>query len=213
MILINGRKMAPKTISDETRSAILKAAWDLIAACGRTDVGQAEIAAAAGVSRQTLFYAFGNRAGLLQAMVSWRDDTSAALARLIEIAANRDPSPETLLAVIDAWLDYLPDVYPVASLLDAAALTDPEAKAAIESRMVGRLLGGLTARLQGMEKAGTLSQGRDPVQTAEAIWELLHFGAWRLLVVDRAWSPAAFRTNRRELIRTLIGPAPAPAEA
>ena len=57
--------MPPKTISPETRTAILAAAWELISTRGRTDVGQAEIAAAAKVSRQTVFYAFGNRAGLL----------------------------------------------------------------------------------------------------------------------------------------------------
>ena len=198
--------MPPKTISPETRTAILAAAWELIATRGRTDVGQAEIAAAAQVSRQTVFYAFGNRAGLLQAMVAWRDDSSPALARLMEIGTNRNPAPEALFAVIDAWFDYLPDVFPVASLLDAAALTDPEAKSAIESRMVGRFLTGLTARLKGMASAGTLPPSRDPVRTAEAIWELVHFPAWRLLVIDRGWSPETFRANRLELVRALIAP-------
>lgn len=203
--------MTRKTISDETRATILDAAWELIASRGRADVGQSEIAAAAGVSRQTVFYAFGSRAGLLQAMVARHDDTLPALERMMATGQNRDPTPEALLAVIAAWLDYLPEVYPVAALLDAAALTDAEAKAAIECRMVGRLLAGLTARVKGMAKAETLGAGRDPVRTAEAIWELVHFPAWRLLVIDRGWSPAAFRDNRLELVRALIAPAPARA--
>lgn len=196
--------MKPKPISEETRTAILSAAWDLIATKGRSDVGQAEIAEAAGVSRQTIFYAFGNRAGLLTAMVAHHDDTSPALKRLMEVSVVRDASVAQLLRVVSAWLDYLPEVYPVAALLDAAALTDAEAREAIESRMVGRLLNGFLARLKAMANAGALPTGRDPVKTAETIWELVHLPAWRLLVVDRGWSAGEFRANRLELVRALI---------
>lgn len=197
-----------KAITDETQSAILEAAWRLIAKEGRVDVGQAEIATAAGVSRQSIFYAFGNRTGLLTAMVNHHDERSPQLARLLEVATARDPSVETLLSVVEAWLDYLPDVFPVAALLDAAAMTDPDARSAIESRMVGRLLNGLTARLKGMAAAGVLPKGRDPVRTAEAIWELIHLPAWRLLVIDRGWSPAEFRASRLHLVRHLAASAP-----
>jgi AcrR family transcriptional regulator len=196
--------MAGKPISEQTRAHILATAWDLIARSGRADVGQAEIAAAAGVSRQTVFYAFGSRAGLLTAMVAFQDDRSERLRRLSEVSTRRDTSVGALVETVEAWLDYLPEVYPVAALLDAASLTDAEAKAAIESRMVGRLLAGLQRRLAAMAAARTLAAGRDPVRTAEAIWELVHLPAWRLLVVDRGWTPEAFRDNRIALVRALV---------
>ena len=199
---------AAKSISPETRDAILTAAWQLIAAQGRTDVSQSDIAKSAGVSRQTVFYAFGNRAGLLTAMAAHHDDHSPLLARLNDISRNAPPTVEGLTDFLSAWLDYLPEVFPVASLLDAAALTDPDAKAAIENRMVGRLLAGLTARMTAMAKAGTLVQGRDPARTAEAIWELIHVPAWRLLVVDRGWTAEEFRQSRLALAIHLVTSAP-----
>ena len=54
--------MTKKQIPEETRVGILDAAWALMAETGRLDVGQAEIAARAGVSRQTVYLAFGSRA-------------------------------------------------------------------------------------------------------------------------------------------------------
>lgn len=195
-------------ITEETRARILDAAWELIAGRGRADVGLAEVAKAAGVSRQTLYLAFGGRSGLLTAMVRRKDARSPALARLLKVAESRDPAPKMLFSVLSAWFDYLPEVYPVAALLDAAALTDAEAKAAIEDRMVGLLLGGLAARLRGMARAGTLPPDRDPLRTAEAIWALVHLPSWRLLVVDRGWTPEAFRASRLALAAALIGADP-----
>jgi len=63
------RKVGARQITEETRVAILDAAWELIVERGKLDVGQAEIAAKAGVSRQTIYLAFGGRAGLLVAML------------------------------------------------------------------------------------------------------------------------------------------------
>lgn len=197
-----------KTISPETRAAILTSAWNLISALGHSNVSQAEIAKAAGVSRQTVFYAFGNRAGLLTAMVAHHDDHSPLLAQLAEVSRNAPLTPDGLSAFLSAWLDYLPEVFPVASLLDAAALTDTDAKAAIEGRMVGRLLAGLTRRLTEMAKAGTLPSGRDPARTAEEIWELIHIPAWRLLVVDRGWTAQQFRQSRLDIAKHLVTTAP-----
>jgi AcrR family transcriptional regulator len=196
--------MADKPISEQTRAHILATAWDLIATGGRADVGQAQVAAAAGVSRQTVFYAFGSRAGLLTAMVEFQDARSERRKRLTEVGARRDTSVAALEALVEAWLDYLPEVYPVAALLDAASLTDPEARTAIESRMVGRLLAALQRRLAAMAANGVLAEGSEPDRIAEAIWELVHLPAWRLLVAERGWSADAFRANRILLIRALL---------
>ena len=82
-----------KLISEATRHAVLDAAWDLLADHQRPAT-LSEVAAAAGVSRQTLFYAFGNRAGLLVAMVRHRDalgphaDRMKALAEEDAAGAN-----------------------------------------------------------------------------------------------------------------------------
>ena len=78
-----------RSISEQTRAAILEAAWRLIEREGKVDIGQGAIAAEAGVSRQSIFYAFGNRTGLLTAMARHRDQQSPRLARLLEVANER----------------------------------------------------------------------------------------------------------------------------
>jgi len=193
-----------KKISDETKAAILEAAWRLIAEKGRVDVSQGDIAAAAGVSRQSIFYAFGNRTGLLTAMVRHKDATSPRLARVMEVAQQQRSDPGQLLDVVGAWIDYIPDIYPVASLLDAAGLTDAEARAAIDDRMIGLLLAGLVARLRAMKKRGQLAPGTEPDRAAQAIWEAAHLRAWRSLVVECGWTPEEFKQSRLAIARSFL---------
>lgn len=193
-----------KAISQETQSAILEAAWDLIAAKGRVDVSQAEIAAAAGVSRQSIFLAFGNRTGLLTAMARHKDARSPTLARLMAVATERRADPQQLLDVVSAWIDYLPEVYPVAILLDAAGQTDPEANAAISDRMRGTMLAGFEVRMARMAKHGQLAAGLDPKRAAQELWEMLHIRAWRSLVVECGWTPEDFKASRLELARRYL---------
>ena len=60
----------------DTPTRILEAAWALVIERGSVDVTVAEIAVAAGVSRQLVYFHFENRAGLLTAMARHRDEAS-----------------------------------------------------------------------------------------------------------------------------------------
>ena len=61
----------------DTRERIMETAWDLIRERGIADLTVAEIAAAAGVSRQLVYFHFANRAGLLVAMTRHQDARSS----------------------------------------------------------------------------------------------------------------------------------------
>lgn len=195
-----------KPISDATKRQILEAAWTLFAQRGRADVGLAEIAAEAGVSRQTVFYAFGNRAGVLTAMARHKDTTTEHVARLRAALFVENATPDALVDAAEAWLDYLPVIYPVGILLDAASLTDADAASAWKDRMIDALLGGFAALAR---RVRTLD---DPRRVAEEIWAELHPSMWRRLVVECGWTPRAFRESRLRVVRALVGvPAPRPA--
>jgi AcrR family transcriptional regulator len=196
--------MKKKPITEETRDAILDATWSLIAERGQIDVSQAEIAAAAGVSRQTVYLAFGSRTGLLTAMTRRKDSQSDHAARLGEISRSNAAAPEDLLRYVGIWLDYLPMIYPVGILLDAAALTDPEAASAWDDRMKDALLMGLKRILRRLAAAGHLARGVDADRSAELVWSLMHPAAWRQLVVGCGWSAEAFRRSRLALIRQAV---------
>lgn len=196
--------MKTKPISEETRTAILDATWSLIAKKKRLDVGQAEIAASAGVSRQTVYLAFGSRAGLLTAMARNKDLQTDHVARLGEISSSPAVGVDELVEYLEIWIDYLPQIYPVAILLDAAALTDPEAAAAWDDRMKDALLARLSTIVRRLAKRGMLATGAKPERAAEEIWSLVHPTAWRQLVVDCGWSPQEFRRSRLDIIRATL---------
>lgn len=200
----------PKSISDDTKRAILEAAWDLITEAGQTDVSMTALAERAGVSRQTIFYAFGGRPGLLLAMVRHKDTLSDHVQRLRELTQRVGPGPEVLVEYADVWLDYLPLIYPVGILLDGASLNDPEAAAAWNDRMVRALLGGFRRLAHAVHKSHLLPG--DPDELAETIWALVHPTAYRRLVEDCGWTAAKFRARQIDLIRMLLaGPAPSAA--
>jgi len=188
--------MKTKPISAQTRAAILDATWSLIVEKKRLDVSQAEIAAAAGVSRQTVYLAFGNRTGLLTAMVRNKDEQSDHVERLGAISRKQDIGPEDLRQYVEIWLDYLPLIYPVGILLDAASVTDAEAAAAWDDRMKGALLAGFKRILRHLADDGLLRDGWTHGRAAEFLWNLVHPASWRLLAVECGWTEEEFRRSR-----------------
>lgn len=198
--------MKTSQISNATKTAILDATWSLIAKKQRLDVSQAEIAAAAGVSRQTIYLAFGNRVGLLLAMVRNKDEQSDHVVRLAQISQATTLTEDDFIRYIGVWLDYLPLIYPVGILLDAASLTDDEAAAALDDRMKGALLAGFKRILVRLHKQGMLARGIKPDRAAELLWSLVHPTAWRQLVVECGWSPEEFRRSRELIIRATVLP-------
>lgn len=191
-----------KAITERTRRQILEAAWDLIAGQGRADVGLSEIAARAGVSRQTVFYAFGNRSGVLTAMVRHKDTLTDHVERIRAAVFVERPTSDSVVAAAEAWLDYLPVIYPVGILLDAASVADGAAADAWNDRMVGALLGGFRHLVGRVRPSAALDGG--PSRLAEEIWAQVHPTMWRRLVVECGWTPREFRQSRLRIIRSLV---------
>jgi hypothetical protein len=137
-------------------------------------------------------------------MLRHMDAQSPEVGRLQALAVS--PRTDAALATeyLDAWLDYLPRVYPVAILLNAAALTDGDARAAIDDRLVGALLSGFTRFFTRLAETGRLRAGVDPAQAALEIWAGVHPFAWRLLVVERHWTAEQFRQSRQAAMQALL---------
>src|SRR2546423_9961218 len=68
------------------RQAILRAAEELLAAHRPEDISLEQVAAAAGVGKGTVFHRFGNRTGLMYALMEQR-------ARALEQAIATGPPP------------------------------------------------------------------------------------------------------------------------
>jgi AcrR family transcriptional regulator len=172
----------------DTRGRILQVAWDLIAARGNAALTLVDVAREAGVSRQTLYLLFGSRAGLLLAMVEHMDARAAAVPQLAR--ARQAVSPrEAFEPYVRVWLDYLPQVFPVArALAAAAALGDREAHAAWDSRMK-LLRAGFAQVTSSLHEAGALRDGWTPRSAADWLFSQTHVDAWQHLVVEARWKP------------------------
>ena len=194
-----------KSISEETRQAVLEAAWRCMSRAGGMGAGMADIAQAAGVSRQTVFYEFGGRPRLLVAMVRYRDRQTDHVRRLSSLAQGQGADLSALLAFVDVWLDYLPIVHPVALQLESGAASDPDIEMAWNDRFFNQgLRRGFELILGRMAAAASLPAGSDPSRLADLCLSLVVPSAWQLLVHDCRWSPQEFRTSRHLLIRGLL---------
>src|SRR5829696_8490871 len=131
------RRAAPRA---DTRARVLDAAWQRVLEHGPGGASVKDIAAAAGVSRQLVYFHYGSRAGLLTAMARHRDEASG-FARAVAAGAS-------LEALLRAWCDYVPDMLPVARALEAALITGDEGGSAWPDRMGETATDWIWARVQ-----------------------------------------------------------------
>jgi AcrR family transcriptional regulator len=188
----------------ETRSRILEAAWGLVGV-RRTTVGVtvAEIAAAAGVSRQLVYFHFENRAGLLAAMARHHDAQSGFAER---VAACEALLPaEGIEALLRAWFRYVPEILPVARALEAAEITGEEGGAAWRDRM-DSLRGVFRAAVERLAKEGGLGGSWTVESAADWIWARGHLETWQHLVIERGWTPEDFEERTvRSILDEVLG--------
>ena len=175
--------------ADATRSRILDAAWRLARDRGLAAVTVAEIAAAAGVSRQLVYVHFASRPGLLVAMARRQDERSGFRERAL---ATRELEPVAALeALIRAWLRYVPEILVVAQELEAALLTGGEAAAAWRDRM-GELRDAFRVAIERVARTGALAQGWSADAATDWVWARCQPSNRVHLVGERGWDEAEY---------------------
>lgn len=195
------------TIPDtDTPSRILGAAWTLIRDRGAGGVTIKEIARAAGVSRQLVYFHFENRVGLLVAMARNHDHRSGFLYR---VAATRAlPPVEGLEGLLRAWCEYIPEVLPVARALEAAAITGDESGAAWQDRM-DDLREAFRIAVERVYRDARLAEGWTVETATDWIWARSHLTAWQHLVGERGWSPDDYEEwTVRSILNEILKAAP-----
>jgi AcrR family transcriptional regulator len=155
-----------------------------------------DIAAAAGVSRQLVYFHSGHRAGLLTAMARHRDEASG-FARAVAAGAPLED-------LLRAWCDYLPDMLPVARALEAALITGDEGGSAWRDRMSE-----LRAIFVHALKREELSEPWTLDTAADWVWARVQPSTYAHLVGERGWTHAQY-TERTvgSVLRELKGARP-----
>src|SRR5919106_2564432 len=122
------------TRTARTRAQILEAARQQLEEHGYHAVGLESVAAAAEVSRQSIYIHFRSKAELLLALVAHVD----AQAGLPDLASAVDDAPsavEALHRFVDLVARLTPRVYKTAAVLDSARRVSPEAQTAWTDRV------------------------------------------------------------------------------
>lgn len=173
----------------DTRGRVLAVAQEMIRERGNAAISLVEVASRAGLSRQSLYLLFGNRAGLLMALVDHLDSSNAGPGTLARARQERGRDFEPY---VRAWFEYLPVVLPVARALSAAAAAgDDDALQAWQSRL-GKLRQGFSQFTRALHSAGLLRPGWTDETAADWLLALTHVDMWQHLVVESGWKPSAY---------------------
>lgn len=187
-----------------TRTRVLKATWSLLDSGGGSRVRMSDIAKVAGISRQALYLHFPNRAELLIATTRHIDEVKKIDDRL---AASRaaQTGRARLSAFVEAWGNYIPEIYGVATALIALGPGDEEARTAWQDRL-GAVRHGCASAVAMLARDGDLVAHLDEDRATDLLATLLSVPIWEGLCQAHGWSQSDYiaeidRLSRAALIR------------
>jgi AcrR family transcriptional regulator len=193
----------------QTRDDIVEAARRLFLNHGFGQTTVSAVAAAAGVSVETIYKAFGSKAGLVRALVVRGLEGAGpvpAERRSDEMQAlERDPR-----AVIRNWSRLATEVAPrtasIVLLIRSAAGTDPE-MAQLLAEVDAQRLRRMEQNAQTLFERGDLRDGMTLEQARDILWTMSSPELYELLVLRRGWSVDRFAAFQAEqMIAALLPP-------
>lgn len=195
--------------ANETRRRVLAAARKLFVADGYRGTTVAAVAAAAGVSPDTIYASLGGKRGLLERVVTYaREDPDDPAQRVQrrrrdEIHALADHR-ERLRRLVGLSCETLARISPVHRVIRGAADGEPFA-AGLLSDMLDRRLDIQSHNLRTYLGAG-LREGLSPGDAAERYSALLSPDLYNLLTIDRGWPADRYEAWVADLLdRDLFG--------
>ncbi len=194
--------------SSQTRIRILKATWDLLEENTGKEVRMSDIAKRASISRQAVYLHFPTRADLLVATTRYMDEVLGTDAKL---AASRSAKTglERLDAYIEAWGNYIPQIYSVAKAILALKDTDEAANAAWADRMAAHKHG-CAAAVDALHRDQMLAGGMTPEMATDMLWTLLSVRTWEQITQDCGWSQSQYITITKDVARRVLAGNAAP---
>jgi len=173
----------------QTRDQITDAAQDLFLSGGYAATTVAAIAAAAGVSVETIYKGFGGKPGLVRAIVE------KGLAGAGQVPAEQrsdtirdtEPNPRRILTAWGAFITEIsPRVAPILLLARDAAATDPELAALLKEVDAARLKR-MAHNARRLQQGGHLRPEITDGQAADILWACSSPELYDLLVHRRGW--------------------------
>jgi AcrR family transcriptional regulator len=179
-----------------TRKAVLDAARALFLERGYAATTVRAVAEMAGVSVETVYKAFGNKAGLVKAVFDVAivgDDRPVPMLQRERVARMRaEPDPRRKLLM---YGEHLAEAGPRAGslqlLIRSAAATDPDA-AQVWQQMVQERLLGMTEFARHLHEGAHLRPGISLEAARDILWTYNSVEMYELLVLQRGWRPERY---------------------
>ena len=192
-----------------TRAAVLDAARTSFLDIGYARTTMAAIAKDAGVSVETVYKAFGNKAGVVKALFDVSvvgDDEPIPLVQRDFVKRNQaEPDPrKKLMDFAEHIAEVSQRAAPVQLVVRDAAATDPAA-AEVWAQLGRERLAGMTMFAANLEEGGHLRADVTPEEARDVLASFISVELWDLLVNQRGWDPDRFADFfGRQLIAALL---------
>ena len=179
-----------------SRLVMLQAAHRLFLERGYSATTMPAVAEAAGVSVQSVYKAFGNKAALLKTVFDVAmagDDEPVPMLQRAALGRVRDePDPRRKLELYGEFVaEVTPRHVPVQLLARAAAATDPEA-AGVWEQLQAERLAGLTGFARALHDEGHLRPDVPMEEARDLLWTCNSPETYDLLVLQRGWTPERY---------------------
>jgi AcrR family transcriptional regulator len=182
--------------AQENRERISRVAHDLFVQNGYGNTTIADVAKVAGVSAETIYKSFGNKAELLRSawFVMFRGDSDAT-------TLYDRPETQAILQLpdlaqrLDGFARHNTESSrrgaPLLRAIEGAAASDPGARAMLDE-WHGRVLDVATKFAQGASETGQLAVSED--ECRDIMYSMLDGHLWQRLVVERNWTDDQYAT-------------------
>ena len=181
-----------------TRQRILRATWELLEARG-SSTRIIDAAERAGVSRQAVYLHFGDRAGLLVALVEYMDEI-LGLEEFVAHVFDAPTGAEALERMVKMHSIFSPKIDSVVRVLEAAQYEDEALAAAWRNRRHGRRAVH-RAIIERIAAEGQLAEGWTVDTAADLSYTVTMPEPWRELTRERGWTPEQYAENIAKLLR------------
>jgi AcrR family transcriptional regulator len=185
----------------ETRRRILQAAWELLEQQD-SGVRLVDVADRAGVSRQAVYLHFGDRSGLLVALVDFIDVSLGAVQLRAHIHGGTT-GVESLQRWIETMSWYTAKIDRVTQVLESSQYQDEALAAAWRDRM-GRRQMHLRSIVERIAAEGRLAEGWSVDTAVDLIYVVTMPGPWRELTRELGWTAEQYTQNLTRLIRSAL---------
>ncbi|MCW9032610.1 MAG: TetR/AcrR family transcriptional regulator [Rhodospirillales bacterium] len=185
--------------NSETRIRILKATIELLEAPQSKGVRMSDIAKRAGISRQALYLHFSTRAELLIETTFYSDEINKSDERLIP-SRTAKTGVERLEAYVEAWANYIPEIYGMGKALMAMRDTDEAAAKAWDQRMWD-MKEGCEAAINALARDKTLSPLYPPAHATDLLWAMLSIRNWEQMTIECGWSQEKYVKTIKSLTK------------